>query len=123
MTNKRGKNRRKPSRKRIIEKIRSCRGNISLIAKEFGYSRVSVYTWIQDDEEMLSALDDAREMKKDWVELKLDKQIEQGNWKAIQFFLETQAKDRGYVRKEEHAHSVSAPVQIYLPDNGRDSQT
>jgi len=47
------------------------------------------------------AFSDKKERRKDFVEGKLFSEIKKGNITAIIFFLKTQAKDRGYVERQE----------------------
>ena len=53
--------------------------------------------------------------------------IRNGDTNAIKFYLETKAKDRGYVRQYKVSGTEGQPLKVpprqvfvYLPDNGRD---
>jgi hypothetical protein len=64
---------------------------------------------------------------KDLAETALIENIRNRDTNAIKFYLETKAKDRGYVRQYKvtgaQGQPLTAPpsqVVVYIPDNGRD---
>jgi hypothetical protein len=60
------------------------------------------------------ALEDTREKRHDFVELKLMKGINDDNMTAIIFYLKTQCKQRGYVERVEQEHSGKTEHTINL---------
>lgn len=124
----------------IIEALKKSLGNISLACKSVGISRETYYSYLKEDQEFKSTIqNEVFEFNKDFVESKLMEKIngkeyieetkefdKNGKIKsvkqtkkvvlpditAIQFYLKTQAKDRGYVEKTEHD----------LTTNGKDLQ-
>ncbi len=81
-------------------------GNISAVAKRFGVSRASVQEMIAKNPNLQEVLGQARKTMVDNVESRFYadclKDAPQYQTSRI-FFLKTQAKDRGYIEKQEIA--------------------
>jgi hypothetical protein len=96
------------------------RFNISKTCTACGVSRKQFYRWKEKDADFAARLIEVREALVDEIEDQLVKNAKAGNQKAVEFFLEAQARDRGYGKKIEiDAKGLIDPVQIRLPDNGR----
>ena len=97
-----------------IEATKGSRGFVTTIANRLGCSRTYVYQLARKFSTFQQAIDDEREGNKDFVEGKLMKAINDDNITAIIFYLKTQAKDRGYVEKQELQHSgeITTPIQV-----------
>jgi transposase len=85
----------------VIEAIEGSQGLITQVAKRLNCSRVTVYNYINRHKKVKQALIDEREKLKDFAESKLVQQIQEGNMTAIIFYLKTQAKDRGYIERQD----------------------
>ena len=92
------------SKKSIIKAIERTGGIINNAAAALGCSRQTIYNARDRWPEVAEAIENERETLKDVVEEKLVEQIMQGNMTAIIFFLKCQAKDRGYVERQETDH-------------------
>lgn len=79
--------------------------NVTLACEQSGIPRSTVYNWQKEDAEFKAAMEDHLEVRIDFAENALDKNISQGNLGAICFFLKTRAKHRGYVER----HEISGP--------------
>lgn len=94
----------KPEKGYLIEVLRIKHGNLSEVARSFKVSRQAVYDWIGDDPEYKAVLDEARERTCDMAEGILMKRMRGKNeavsLKAAQYYLDTQAKHRGYGTKK-----------------------
>jgi len=75
--------------------------NISMGCRAANICRANVYDWIEKDKNFREALNDAKEALIDLAESKLYEAIISGNIKAIIFFLERKAKNRGYGQSVE----------------------
>lgn len=93
-----------------IEAARGSKGFVTTVAKRLDCSRPTVYKLLEKYSTFRQALEDERETVKDFAEGKLFQQIDSGNITAIIFYLKTQAKDRGYIEKQE----VSVQVEQEL---------
>lgn len=89
----------------VAAELTRTRGNVAAVARAFGVDRTSVRDLIERTPALQQVCKDEREGMKDAVESVLYEQAEAGEAWAVCFFLKTQAKDRGYVEKQEVEHS------------------
>lgn len=84
----------------LVKAIFASKGNVTQAAKMVKVDRSHFYQLIHDNPELQAALDQAREIKIDHVETRLDQLIDSMDehvaFKAVQFFLNTQGRRRGY---------------------------
>jgi hypothetical protein len=99
-----------------IEAAQNSRGFVTSIAKRLGCSRTYVYTLAKKYPTFQQAIDDEREGLKDFAEGKLMGQIDEGNIAAIIFYLKTQAKDRGYVERQEITGADGGSITVNWDD-------
>ena len=85
----------------MLEALTLSFGVIAHAAKQVGIDRTTHYTWLDDDPEYKAAVADLKEYKKDFIESKLIKLINDGDTAATIFAAKTQLKDRGYVERSE----------------------
>lgn len=95
-----------------IEAVKGSKGFVTTIAKRLGCGRGNVYALMNKYPTVNQAVLDEREQLKDFAEGKLFEQIQDGNMTGIIFYLKTQAKDRGYVERQEMEHSGEVNLQI-----------
>lgn|SRR3990167_1003026 len=84
-----------------IEAIKDSRGFVTTVAKRLGCQRNQVYRMLRDYPTVRQAMDDEREKLKDFAESKLFKMIDDEVPAAVLFYLKTQARDRGYIEKQQ----------------------
>lgn len=85
--------------------MKGSRGFVTQIAKKLGCSARHVYNLMEKYPAVVDAVREEREAQKDLTEGKLFDRIDSGDMTAIIFYLKTQAKDRGYIERQE----VSGP--------------
>jgi hypothetical protein len=92
-------------------------------------TRQNIQHWIRKHSKLTETVREAVEEIKDVAETALIENIRNGDTNAIKFYLETQGKDRGYVRqyrvtgaKGQPMTTTPSQVVVYLPDNGRDPE-
>ena len=85
----------------FLKAIENSGGYVSLIADRVGCSLQTVYNWINKDEKVAEAVRREKIRQVDHAEGKLQSLIKKENPTAIIFYLKTQAKDRGYVERQE----------------------
>ncbi len=97
---------------------------ISTACKNANITRDSFYRWMREDEEFIKAVDLVRELRIDYAESRLFKQMDSGNSQATIFFLKTQGKSRGYNEDVNVKLSADTGAQVIfsLPDNKRDDE-
>lgn len=85
----------------MLEALTLSFGVIAHAAKQVGIDRTTHYTWLEDDPGYKAAVADLKEYKKDFIESKLIKLINDGDTAATIFAAKTQLKDRGYIERTE----------------------
>ncbi len=112
MGNPKGSTDKRYTADEVAQAIRKAGGFLTLAAQNLGCSRVTVWRYCRDFATCKEAQDDARERTKDLAEGNLLQLIRAGNVTAIIFYLKTQAKDRGYVERQELSGPAGAPVSV-----------
>lgn len=88
------------------------RGNLARCAEHFGVSRSAIRQYIDIRPELKELRTDIKEGLTDWVETKLYELIEEKNVAAVFFYLKTQAKDRGYIERQQVENLESVKMEI-----------
>jgi hypothetical protein len=88
----------------MIGAIEEARGNVSLAASKLGIGRSTFYRYLKKYITAQDKLSEVREKRTDYVEDMLMGAIDKGNVTAMIFYLKTQAKDRGYIEREQREH-------------------
>ncbi len=101
----------------VIEAIVGTGGIKSTIARRLDVSRWTVDNYLKRWKSVQEAYDEEREKIVDMAETKLLEKIKSGDYPAIRFFLMTQAKERGYVERQEVAHTVEQELMNLLKGN------
>jgi hypothetical protein len=107
----------------VIEAIRENKGFITQAAKSLGISRRHLHRLINRHPTIKEAVEDAKEEMKDFTESKLYQGINDGNPTLIIFHLKTQAKDRGYIERQEIDHSGAVKIEVIYGDRDGKSET
>ena len=95
-----------------VTAIKGSGGYVSVIARRLNITQRHVYRVIEKYATAQEVLHEERESQKDYAEGKLQEQIKAGNMTAIIFYLKTQAKDRGYVERQELAGTDGGAILI-----------
>ena len=99
----------------VAEAVREAHGLVSHAAKRLGCCDNTVRQYMKDFPEVAAARHDAREAMKDLGEAALWKAVSAGEGWAVCFYLKTQAKDRGYIERQEHTGADGAPITVAWP--------
>jgi len=102
---------RKLTVKAVEASLKEKHGNFAAVARALGVSRVAVWSFVKRHGELQQLVHDLREAMKDNAESKLYAAVLKGEPWALRFFLQTQARDRGYVQRQE-----VVPVQEPEPE-------
>lgn len=89
------------NKKEVLNILESKAGNISATCKSANISRQTFYDWVSKDANFKRGVEDVKESLIDFAESKLMELISEKNPTALIFFLKTQAKQRGYVERQE----------------------
>lgn len=96
----------------FLKVFKKALGNISVACHNHGIERQTFYNWLNADEEFRKEVEQAKEIRKDFIESALDKKIEEGDTTAIIFAAKTQCKDRGYTEKIEYEGKQQTELKI-----------
>lgn len=85
----------------MITAIQLSKGLVSYAARKLGCHPDTVRTYAKRYASVRDALNEARYAMTDTAELSLFDQVVKGEAWAVQFYLKTQGKNRGYVERQE----------------------
>lgn len=108
------------TKKVMIEALEKSLGVVTTAAKQAGISRDTHYRWLKEDEEYKQSVEELSDVALDFAESQLFKQIKDGNTAATIFFLKTKGKHRGYIERQEHAHSGNISLFDALTDSAHE---
>src|SRR5690606_3760247 len=103
--------------KQIIDAITTTRGMVYVAAQRLGCSPDTIKKRINDKPSVREALESARGRMGDTAELKLIEAIQDGQPWAIQFYLKTQHKHRGYTERLDITHSIQEEARRIVEQN------
>ena len=84
----------------LLQALENSLGIVSTACNRTGISRSSFYKWYHEDEEFRKKVDEIDNIKLDFVETKLFKNIENEKEKSIIFYLQHKGHKRGYIQKQ-----------------------
>ena len=94
----------------IGEALRKTGGFVSKTAEILELTPQAIYKRIREDDELRAILDNIEGAYLDLAESKLIKAIGNEHKWAIEFYLKTKGKKRGYVERQEHTGADGEPV-------------
>jgi len=95
----------------VAAAIVECKGMVTMAARRLGCNRMTVARYAKKYASVREALTDAREEMGDVAELALYRSIQEGEGWAIAFYLSTQCKSRGYVKRQEITGEDGGPIK------------
>ena len=98
----------------LIDAIERSQGFVSKAAEILKVSRQTFYNYLKKYATAQQALEDVREKRHDFVELKMMERIKAGSDTMIIFYAKTQMKHRGYVERQQVEHSGPDGGQIEI---------
>jgi len=84
----------------LLQALENSLGIVSTACNRSGISRSSFYKWYKEDDEFRKKVDEIDNVKLDYVETKLFKNIENEKEKSIIFYLQHKGHKRGYVQRQ-----------------------
>ena len=87
-------------KKMLIESLEKSLGIISTACSNAGISRSSFYKWYKEDEDFRKKVDELDNVKLDYVESQLFKNIQNQKERSIIFYLQHKGHKRGYIQKQ-----------------------
>ena len=95
-----GKKERNLKKETLLQALENSLGIVSTACNRTGISRSSFYKWYHEDEEFRKKVDEIDNLKLDFVESKLFKNIENEKEKSIIFYLQHKGHKRGYIQRQ-----------------------
>lgn len=102
------------SNEEIAVALVKSRGNLHKASTVLKMPYVTLWRRVTGSKDLQKVQEQAKEETLEYVEAKLMKAIEDGNLKAIFFYLKCQGKKRGWVEKKIHEGNPENPIQIVL---------
>jgi len=87
-------------KKMLIEGLENSLGIVSTACSKANISRSSFYKWYKEDEEFKKKVDEIDNVKLDFVESQLFKNIQKEKERSIIFYLQHKGHKRGYIQKQ-----------------------
>lgn len=94
-------NKTEQHKKAVLEALEKSLGVVTTACKMAGVGRTQYYTWLKEDEEFRSSVEDIENITLDFAESQLHKQIKEGSTAATIFYLKTKGSKRGYIEKQD----------------------
>jgi len=88
-------------KKMLIESLENSLGIVSTACTKANISRSSFYKWYKEDEEFRNKVDEIDNVKLDFVESQLFKNIQNLKEKSIIFYLQHKGHKRGYIHRQD----------------------
>jgi hypothetical protein len=85
----------------VADALHAVRGMTTLAARHLGCDPKTIQRYVRTYTSVADALRDEREAVTDIAELALYKAIQEGEPWAVQFYLKTQGRARGYVERQQ----------------------
>lgn len=96
---------------RVLEALRQTGGNQSAAAAMLGTVRQTINGYVKRYR-LEAEIRDIEEGTKDLAELGLLRKLKAEDWRAIEFYLKTKGKDRGYSTRVEMSGPDGEPVPV-----------
>ncbi|MGP8214585.1 MAG: hypothetical protein ACLQQ4_03380 [Bacteroidia bacterium] len=106
-----------PKKARMLKALIKVLGIVSYACQEAGIPRRTHYNWMKTDEEYKAAVESLIDATLDFSEVRLFKEIQKSDLKAIMFILRTRGKDRGYTFYNEREAARQAAVYNFIIKN------
>lgn len=100
--------------KQLAQVLRETRGMVYVASKRLGCSDNTLRARLAREPQLQAVVDSERELTNDLVELKLLEAALRGEPWAVQFFLRTRARDRGYGDRQEITGNQHLPLSFSL---------
>lgn len=97
-------NKKKHTKKALLEALEKSLGVVTTACKSVGISRKTYYQYLKEDADFANDVKEIENVSLDFAESQLHKQIQEGSTAATIFLLKTKGKKRGYVERQEVEH-------------------
>ena len=98
--------------KEVKKALQEAKGFLTVAADSLGCTYITVLNYISRYPELDEIRKEAREKMKDYAETTLLSKIQKGDVACLLFFLKCQAKERGYVERQELVGVPGSPLVL-----------
>lgn len=99
--------------------LREAMGNRAAVARKFGVTRQAVDAIVKRTPSLQATLHDIEEGMLDNAESSLYREVIDGNFQAVKWYLATKGKARGYVERQEVIGTMEQHVIYELDEDSR----
>lgn len=113
------------NQQKVLPFLEKSLGIVTTAFKNAGFNRSMHYEWLENSPAYRKAVEAIEDITIDFVESKLQEQINDGNVVATIFFLKTKGRKRGYIEKIETDvnHYLKSRPQIKFGDTSKKDAT
>jgi hypothetical protein len=101
----------KLTKPRVIEALQRHHGVVLKAAEALGCARCTLYAFMEKHEDIKELRYETSETLKDIAEAAIIQAIKAGDLKTVRWWLERQAKDRGYTTRIEQTGADGGPLE------------
>ena len=99
--------------------LREAMGNRAAVARRFGVTRQAVDAIVKRTPSLQATMNDIEEGMLDNAESSLYREVIDGNFQAVKWYLATKGKARGYVERQEVIGTMEQHVIYELDEDSR----
>ena len=96
--------------KEVKKALQEAKGFLTVAAKSLGCISLTILNYIERYPDLKQVIKEEREKMKDYAETTLLSKIQKGDVACLLFFLKCQAKERGYIERQELAGVPGSPL-------------
>jgi hypothetical protein len=96
--------------------LREAMGNRAAVARRFGVTRQAVDAIVKRTPSLQATMNDIEEGMLDNAESSLYREVIDGNFQAVKWYLATKGKARGYVERQEVSGPDGGPIVFTAAD-------
>lgn len=98
--------------KEVEKALKEAKGFLTVAAKSLGCISLTILNYIERYPDLKQIIKEEREKMKDYAETTLLSKIQRGDVACLLFFLKCQAKERGYVERQELIGVPGSPLVL-----------
>jgi len=103
-------------KKAMVKAMEKSLGIVKTACETVGIARSTHYEWLENDPQYKAEVNNLLELKRDFVESKLLKLVDNGDTAATIFAAKSLLKSRGYVERQEITGADASPINIIIQD-------
>lgn len=102
------------NKEKLLENLEKCLGIVTKACKMSNISRVTFYDWCRYDPEFKAKVDEIDNVTLDFVESRLLDKVDEGDTRAIAFYMKYKGRKRGYVDSLNVNQLVDGKINVNI---------